>query len=278
MQKQTITLLLILLLNMASWTVKADILVLIHGYQSNAYIWQQQGIVQQLAQQGWGWGGVLTDTPRGLQHQAGFATAETKKRIIQVNLPSEAPLIRQADTLAVMLDQLRLHHPQEKLILVGHSAGGVVARMNLVRHDASQIKALITLASPHLGTDLAEKALNFAHDRSPMSMLSNFFAAPLTQSLRRSTGILLDLRPARSGSILHWLNTQPHPDIAYISIVHRGDNYFTPYDVVPEFSQDMRNVPVLSDKAQSLVVLSEHELNWRDAGVILNVLNQLDKK
>jgi pimeloyl-ACP methyl ester carboxylesterase len=278
MQKHYTTLLLTLLLSMGSWTVKADILVLIHGYQSNAYTWQQQGIVQQLAQHNWVSDGVLTYTVHGLQHQAGLATAETKNRTIQVNLPSEATLTRQADTLSIMLDQLRLHHPQEKLILVGHSAGGVVARMSLVRHDASQTKALITLASPHLGTDLAEKALNFAHDKSPMSMMSNFFAAPLTNNLRRSTGILLDLRPARSGSILYDLNIQQHPDIEYISIVHRDNSLLSPYEIVPEFSQDMRNVPALAAKAHTLIVPSEHELNWRDAGVILHVLAQLDKQ
>ena len=43
----------------------------------------------------------------------------------------------------------------EHVVLIGHSMGGLVCRSYLARHGKSRVERLITLASPHTGTELA---------------------------------------------------------------------------------------------------------------------------
>jgi len=46
----------------------------------------------------------------------------------------------------------------EKVIIVAHSMGGLVARAWMRRFGAAHVARLITLGTPHFGTDLAQKA------------------------------------------------------------------------------------------------------------------------
>ena len=54
------------------------------------------------------------------------------------------------------LDVIRNLYPHESLLLVGHSAGGVLGRLYMVTHPDKPVGVLITIASPHLGTESAE--------------------------------------------------------------------------------------------------------------------------
>ena len=45
--------------------VRADILVLVHGYMADAGTWDVSGVTQVLAANGWQPAGVLTVTPEG---------------------------------------------------------------------------------------------------------------------------------------------------------------------------------------------------------------------
>ena len=101
-----------------------------------------------------------------------------------VDLPSEAPLFVQLQVLVPQVEYLRTHHSEEHLFLAGHSAGGVLARLYMVTHPKVPVAALITIASPHLGTGAAEIGL-MAGD-SPLG-----FLAPLVggSTLNRSQGL-----------------------------------------------------------------------------------------
>ena len=57
------------------------------------------------------------------------------------------------------LAALRLQYPAEPLYLAGHSAGGVVARVVLLGANPFRVAALVTIASPHLGTVRAAQGL-----------------------------------------------------------------------------------------------------------------------
>lgn len=43
----------------------------------------------------------------------------------------------------------------DQLVLIAHSMGGLVCRSYLARHGGAQVERMITIASPHAGTDLA---------------------------------------------------------------------------------------------------------------------------
>ena len=74
------------------------------------------------------------------------------------------------DQLAEALDQhiasVRVRTGASKVVLVGHSMGGLIARAYLARRGGDEVVSLITLATPHQGAELAK----FAPGRSARQM------------------------------------------------------------------------------------------------------------
>lgn len=258
-------------------TVHADVLVLIHGYMADARSWGASGVIPALAVRGWHPAGVLTLTPDGVSSPVAPSSATNK--LYSINLPAAAPLQVQASVLARLLDALRRHYPQERLILAGHSAGGVVARMLLAGQNPYAVDTLVTIASPHLGTARAAEGLDLV-DFNPffcpgpgIDFMKHALGGNEYDYLEHSRATLIDLLPEASGNILAWLNRQPYPDIRYDAIVHMlagttGDT------IVPAFSQDMNNVPALRGRVTTLYVPAAHSLTPQDGVVLAELLTQ----
>ena len=138
--------------------VRADVALLVHGYLGNAGSWEFSGVNAALAANGWQPAGVIF--PRNGTMLLPPPVPGAAKVTYSVELPSTAPLMVQSDLLLAALRALRARHGKEPITLVGHSAGGVVARMALVRDQATGVTRLITIASPHLGT---EREIGRAH-------------------------------------------------------------------------------------------------------------------
>jgi pimeloyl-ACP methyl ester carboxylesterase len=264
-------LILLLLLGFQSLPASPEVLVLVHGYLGSAASWETSGVNAVLQQHGWQRGGIAT--PAGLLPGAG-AQGESANRVYSVELPSVAPIALQAVLLGHQLDVISAQHPAQSIILVGHSAGGVVARLLLVQDRVPTAKALITIATPHLGTDRAIEALEATDDPFPVSLLKDLFGGGLYDVLRDSWGVLVDLTPARPGSLLYWLNAQPHPDIAYVSILRPGPVGLGD-ELVPAFSQDMNNVPALAGRSVTHSLAVGHALQSADGHKLVEVLQKL---
>lgn len=238
-------------------------MVLIHGYLSDGLIWRDTGIVYILHQAGWQDAGDLF--PAG-PVPARLPPPNPKERYVYtVTLPSEAPLPVQAHWLEFYLRELQPRHPDNQLILVGHSAGGVVARVVMVT-NRFPIMGLITIASPHLGTDAAEDGLMLSN--SPVG-----WVAPLLGlgTLNRSEDLYRDLTREYPAMPLFWLNRTPHPPQAfYLSIIRlAGDGW------VPPYSQDMNNIPALTGKAITVTTRGEHGLHPGDGYLLASWLEKL---
>ena len=246
---------------------RADIAVLVHGYLGSAYSWQDSGVNAALAANGWRPAGVLVTTPAGPLLPP-ITTSNIPRKTYAVELPSTAPLGVQSELLTQSLRALEKRHPKENITLVGHSAGGVVARMALVRGGAGQVKRLITIASPHMGTVRALEALDATDGSGPVGFVKDMFGGDLYHTVKHSWPILVDLAPPIPGTGLFWLNAQPHPKIEYISIVRGGPFGFAGDQIAPAFSQDMNSVPALRGRSQVRVVPADHALNPKD-GVLL---------
>lgn len=261
--------LIMLTIFLFSWGVaKADVMVLVHGYHGNPEDWRSSGIVSRLSGAGWIDVGVVFQAPNGelmLPRSAG----RSDNSLYTVHLPSEYPLILQSQTLENYLMAISQANPDEKLIIVGHSAGGVVARSAVVR--ASQklpIIQLITIASPHLGTQAAEIGALAA--RSPLAMVAPMVGAG---TLNRSGQLFHDLQPEEPGTLLFTLNRQPHPRIEYISIV-RQKTHGLPGDLlVSQESQHMEYVYALRGLARSVIAGFGHGLHVGDGDMILRLIN-----
>ena len=101
----------------------ADVTMLVHGYLTNGITWDRSGIVATMAAHGWRDGGPLMAGYQAPPPPQGGLT------LYVVELPFNAPLMVQSDILQGQLVQAQLRHPDEKITLVGHSAGGVVAAL-----------------------------------------------------------------------------------------------------------------------------------------------------
>ncbi|MEZ5542673.1 MAG: alpha/beta fold hydrolase [Pseudomonadota bacterium] len=255
-------------------TVRGEVLVLVHGYLSGANYWDESGVTTILQQHGWQRAGVYSVGPGG----AGFVPAPGLKagnKFYTVDLPSEAPVLVQVYQLQGILDAIARRHGAEPEVLVGHSAGGVVARTALVRGKYPAVKALVTIATPHLGTVRAEQALDATDIPFPFSLLTDFFGGDLYDTAMRSRGLYVDLVRPQPGSLLFWLNGQPHPDIKYVSIVRADTPAGWGDYVVPAYSQDMNNVPALRGRARLVTIPAEHGLGPQDGSVLVRVLADL---
>lgn len=251
----------------ASGAARADVAVLVHGYLGGAHSWDSSGVNAVLAANGWQpLAAVLP--PAAIP----AVPASAKNSVYTVNLPSIAPLLVQADLLGTALRAVETRHPNEPITLVGHSAGGVVARLALVRSSAGQVNRLITIASPHVGTGRALQALDVTHDSGPIGWLKDFFGGGLYHTVKASAPLLLDLAPPVPGSLLYWLNAQPHPDIDYVSVIRTTPDGFAGDVVVPGFSQDMNQVPALRGRSRVIAAPSRHELLPGDGVLIAQLL------
>ncbi len=239
----------------------ADVTLLVHGYLTNGITWDRSGIVATMAAHGWRDGGPLMAGYQAPPPPQGGLT------LYVVELPFNAPLMVQSDILQGQLVQAQLRHPDEKITLVGHSAGGVVARMMLVRYGAQQVTHLITIAAPHLGTPRAAFGLNVTNG-GPFSLIREIAGGDTYDAAKNSRELFVDLLPPRRpGTALYWLNSQPHPDINYTSVI-RADHD----NIVPAASQDMNLVPALQGKSSIYLTPGSHYLKAPDGLMIVSLI------
>ncbi|MGB1309925.1 MAG: lipase family alpha/beta hydrolase [Leucothrix sp.] len=249
----------------------AKTVVFIHGYMAEGSIWQYSGVINRMRDNGWLFAGRY-----GFNQSYQVVQDVTKRpgdATVTVELPWQASIASQAELLNRYLQAIYKNRP-EPMVLVGHSAGGVVARYGLIKHGVGNVESLITIATPHLGTPMAELAI-LASD-SPLGVFMQDLGDP---TLLASRDLFRDLVPARSGSFLSWLNQQKHPDIRYHSIIRTAVPVdLRRYDhadlVVPADYQDMNNVPMLKGKSINVASDGGHALVAKDADRVLQLLKR----
>ncbi len=258
---------------------KADVAVLIHGYMGSPGSWEQSGIASVLENNGWPRAGIVSTGPRGRVHLLPAPRGQnSKNKVYIVALPAKAPLNFQAQHLQVMLAFISNRHSGEPLILIGHSVGGVVARLALVKGLVLNPKALITIATPHLGTPRAGQALDLTNSPWPIEIVKEFFGGPPYQTLKSSRSLYYDISGPWPGSLLYHLNNSPHPDIKYVSVL-RGQSYMIWGDsLVPTMSQDMNNVPQLKGKSSVYTTGTGHSLVAEDGFLLVRILRTITDK
>ncbi|HEY9199085.1 MAG TPA: alpha/beta fold hydrolase [Gammaproteobacteria bacterium] len=263
---------------------RAEVLMLVHGWSADADTWLRSGVLANLAARGWPDGGVVAAGPDGHAYFPVHASVGIRT-VYRAQLPAAAPLPVQAAQLHAELLGVRLRHPDERIILVGHSAGGLVARLALLQprtdprtQQTPLAQMLITLGTPHLGTLRATQGLAAVESKPffcpgpGIDLLKHMAGGDDYRYLRSSRSLLYELQPAVYGSLLDWLNHQPHPDIAYFAVV-RGGPYAAGDELVPAVSQDMNQVPALSGRARVVVVPTGHGLLPADGLLLADILD-----
>ena len=257
-------------------TASADVLVLVHGYLGSAQSWAESGVLDRLVRRGYRQTAIYGYSAQGIMRQR-LSKSLPEKPVYAVNLPSQAPIVIQADWLAAFLRDIGRRHPGEAIQLVAHSAGGIAARMMLVRHGALGVDHLITIATPHFGTGRAVQALDVTDDGGPLGFVKSWLVRRKTgnalyATVRQSRGVLIDLTPPVPGNLLFWLNGQPHPDIRYTAIMRIGTFRMPGDQVVPPLSQDLNRVPALAGRVTTYSMAQGHLLTPQDGDLIGNLL------
>ncbi|MCF6199301.1 MAG: alpha/beta hydrolase [Hyphomicrobiaceae bacterium] len=261
--------LILSLLVLAQKPVLADTMLLVPGYLGSAHSWRGTGITHGLQRWGWRDAGHLTTGRRDVIGPRRVIGG--KKRFYTIDIPTEAPLVVQADLIARYSALAQRRHPKDRLILVGHSAGGVAARLAIVRNGRLKIHALLTIASPHLGSRLADYGSSVAN--SPLSWFAPFMGAG---TINRSRTLYRDLGREGPHNILGWLNRTPHPKAVYISVIRTTDgNPADGDDISVGWRQDMNMVPALRGQAKTYYSHGAHGLRPADAALINAILSRL---
>lgn len=273
--RRFITFLIFLFISITSINARADVLILVHGYLASADSWEVTGINSLLDANGWKRGGLVTSAPDTAAPVFVGPGKDAANKVYVVDLPAEAPIIVQTDQFLAMLATIQALYPGESLVIVGHSAGGIVARTALVRGNIQNVKALITIASPHVGTTLADRAIDATDESGLFGGIKSFFGGSGYKTLRRSRGLLFDLAHPYPGSLLYWLNAQQHPDIRYVSVIRSDPVGFAGDELVPGYSQDMNNVPSLHGSSSVFITPAGHTLVTEDGTTLLQILNSL---
>ncbi len=249
-----------LLFSLLTMDLHADVTILIHGLNGDGANWRHQGIVQQLTRTGRIDAGHLS--ARG---PIMFIPPDVhpSHSLFTVDLPSHARINEQAEILIQMIQALGPFYSQQPLTLVGHSAGGLVARRILLNYPALNITRLITIATPHMGSSMA--TMGSAVKSSPFGLMANMVGMdPLPGNVR----LLRDLHPPRENNFLGWLNSRYHPHASYASVVRKGGD-----STVSAFSQNMNNIPAL--RRRSLIIYSPggHALQPIDGDILASLLS-----
>lgn len=263
---------LFLSLCLISFSSFADKLVFVQGYLGESSNWKVSGIIEKLEEHNWSKAGSYHYSQQGLGFNRNKQQV-TANQYITVELPTEASIRDQAYFLSSYLKHLRQLAPNERIILVGHSAGGVLSRLVMVQNPKLNIALLITIASPHLGSDLAELANLIGS--TPLALFTPLIGA---ETFNHSQELYSDLLPEKPGNFLYELNRQPHPNAQYISIIRNPDSADGGDLVVPAYSHDMRNIFALKNKAQSYMVNGGHSLTASDGEIIFDLVTQKNYK
>ena len=251
---------------MISTPAQAETLVLLQGYLADDDYWRETGVTGVLAAGGWADAGTLHSTHSGTRSDRPLPAS--RRRVYTLALPSEAPLMVQLRYLERYMEFILKRHPYESLLLAGHSAGGVLGRLYMVKHPDTAVGALITFASPHLGAEIAE--IGTMAGSSPLGWIAPLLGGG---TLNRSQGLYYDLVRERPGSLLFWLNRQQHPVSFYISIVREDDGLLNFGDLlIPVWSQDMNQVAALRGRAVKIVTPGGHGLSKQDGELLLQIL------
>ncbi len=253
-------------------SLSAKTMVLIHGHLENGMVWRTTKVTKGLMLAGWKDGGGYGFNARGILIPRNSQIGPDA--FFTVDLPSKAPIRTQTNVLSQYLEHLYAIR-QEPIIFVGHSAGGIVARLYLVNPLHVPAKALITISTPHLGTPTANLA--YAAGNSPLGVMLDMAGQ---DDIRDSRGLYTDLKTAMPNTFLYWLNQQPHPRIPYVSVIRSNKTKTRPnrYDfIVPPESQDMNNVWVLRGQSLTYLTQENHFLSGKDGLFLIDILKRITK-
>jgi pimeloyl-ACP methyl ester carboxylesterase len=199
--------------------------IFVSGYGSKSSLWKDTGFVDYLsANSERELAGTLQTKNGALQFEDSI---DGGNMFIHVFSDSTAGVATLSEELKESIDFVITRTSSEKICLVAYSMGGIVARDYLVKNlDSHNVHSLVTVASPHQGTWLAN--IPYAVG----VLFGDKIFNELGKQLESSTNIPINIRAISdliqgADGYITELNREKHPtDVAYYSIVASIDGIF----------------------------------------------------
>ena len=225
----------------AEWPV-----LFVHGFCSSAETWNET--IPQLSTRRFG-----TDVPRVYESQIGKAASRTQvaagTKTFRIDFSdlsggfdllavANVPTLRKAGELKSVIDAIKLFTGSPKIIVVGHSLGGLVARAYIEGVGINRTGATI----PY-GGDVA--ALVMISTPNQGSVLADLSGKPEAQACTiADTANLRDLQP--SSDLLAQLNSRNWPSGTAVHSIVSNNAGRNSDDVVTVESQDLTALPLFA--------------------------------
>jgi len=212
-------------------------ILLIHGLGGEGKGWVDAGMTDYFEQAGLRFGGeVYTNLEGEMRLERGsFPPSVSDFFVVSISDPFQSLELWQQE-IHTAVEQILGWTGAPKLVLVGFSAGGVAARKYLVEHlDDHRVAKLVTVASPHRGSELAlvyrvDKGIREALEGGSLTKRLAAEYEAIVERVEAATKIQIDapllgelIPPEYDGEFLKQLNQSPHPkDVEYVSLITTG--------------------------------------------------------
>ena len=140
----------------------AEVLVLVHGYLGTANSWVESGVLDRLIRRGYQHRGVFSFSPQGVLFQP-LGTGPATKPVYTLNLPSQAPVVIQADWLAAQLREVQALGITIGSHSVHHVKLGTLSAAAVEAHQAQQLLRSLHDPPPRHGVDAPEEEQVLGH-------------------------------------------------------------------------------------------------------------------
>jgi pimeloyl-ACP methyl ester carboxylesterase len=209
----------------SAYTSVSEPILLVPGYGSKSTLWKDVGYIEKLQAEGHSYGGHYTiDAETEMVNFEPYSDTTTVEDFYTLSFSDSTKGIQDlSNQLSSVVYEIISRTGSEKLNLVGYSMGGIICRKYVVDNkDYHCVKNLVTIASPHQGTNLA----NFSYGVENIlgSTLYKELIAEFGQDipLAMNGAAISDLVRTDNG-LLNTLNKEEHPsDINYHFIAARS--------------------------------------------------------